>query len=99
MDCVPELKLFDTSLGKYVLSVKGVSKYRVEFYTAYFDAVLLRIQEKLEHCLFKLRIAARKGREVKVAKIHKKIDRLRKQLAGETLGSDEGDEVCTSIFA
>lgn len=44
--------------------------------------------------MFKLRIAERKGREAKVAKMHKKIDRLRRQLAGENLGSgDEGEEV------
>lgn len=53
-----------------------------------------RPQEKLEHYQFKLRIAERKGREAKVAKMHKKIDRMRRQLAGETLGSgDEGEEV------
>ncbi|CAN0436504.1 unnamed protein product, partial [Ectocarpus sp. 12 AP-2014] len=53
-----------------------------------------RMEEKLEHYQFKLRIAERKGREAKVAKMHKKIDRMRRQLAGETLGSgDEGEEV------
>ncbi|CAM9221923.1 unnamed protein product, partial [Scytosiphon promiscuus] len=52
-----------------------------------------RMEEKLEHYQFKLRIAERKGREGKVAKMHKKIDRMRRQLAGETLGSgDEGEE-------
>lgn len=51
-------------------------------------------QEKLEQYLFKLRIAERKGREAKVAKMHKKIDRMRRQLSGESLGSgDEGEEV------
>lgn len=53
------------------------------------------MQEKLEHYLFKLRIAERKGREAKVAKMQKKIDRMRRQLAGETVGGsgDDGDEV------
>lgn len=60
-------------------------------------AVFLPFQEKLEQYLFKLRIAERKGREAKVAKMHKKIDRMRRQLSGESLGSgDEGEEV---IFA
>ncbi|CAM9517830.1 unnamed protein product, partial [Pylaiella littoralis] len=51
-----------------------------------------RMEEKLEHYQFKLRIAERKGREAKVAKMYKKIDRMRRQLAGESLGSDEGEE-------
>lgn len=59
-----------------------------------FFLFFLHLQEKLEQYLFKLRIAERKGRESKVAKMHKKIDRLRRRLAGETVGSgDEGEEV------
>lgn len=50
-----------------------------------------REQEKLEHYHFKLRIAERKHREAKAAKINKKIGRLRRQLAGEALDSS-GEE-------
>lgn len=55
-------------------------------------------QEKLESCLFKLRIAERKNRGTKVAKMHKKINRLRRRLAGEPVGSDEGEEVREARF-
>lgn len=56
------------------------------------------LQDKLEHYTFKLRIAVRKRREAKVAKINKKIERLKRQLSGETAcgSGDDGEEVRTS---
>lgn len=66
----------------------SVSSSRFVFFSRLFGR-----QEKLEQYLFKLRIAERKNREAKVAKMHKKIDRLRRRLAGEPVGSDEGEEV------
>lgn len=64
----------------------------------HFPAIKL-FQEKLEQYLFKLRIAERKGREAKVAKMHKKIDRMRRQLSGESIGSgDEGEEVSRALY-
>lgn len=59
-----------------------------------------RWQDLLEQYLFKVRIHERKGRGLKVAKLHKKIDRLKRRLAGETVGGgDEGEEVSERLLS